>query len=101
MTSDECGSTIQLDGGYDSFAIHAGYWGIFRIHPLIDPSDNAVINEEGTRARIDHWVNWKSSAHRVLLKAQGIVYLICRFMAQGIVYLKCSFMAQGIVYLNE
>jgi len=44
---------------------------------------------------------WKSSAHRVLLKAQRIVYLKWSILAQGIVYFKCSFTAQGIVYLNE
>ena len=54
-------STLQLDGGYDSFDIHAHYWRIFRIPPIINPRDDAVINEEGTIERIDHWVNkmWK------------------------------------------
>ena len=58
-------TTIQLDGGYDSFAIHAGYWRIFKIQPLIDPSDNAIINEDGTTDRIDHWINkmWKKGGN--------------------------------------
>ena len=51
--------TIQLDGGYDSFTIYAGYWKIFQIQPLIDPSSNAIINDEGTIERIDHWINKK------------------------------------------
>ena len=61
----------------------------------------AVTN--GTIASIQDDIidNWKSSAHRVLLKAQGIVYLKCSFMAHGIMYLKCPFMAHGIVYLIE
>jgi hypothetical protein len=52
---------IKLDGGYDSFNIYADYWNYFRVNPLIDPSDNAVINNEGAIERINHWINkmWK------------------------------------------
>jgi len=52
---------IKLDGGYDSFDIYADYWNLFRVKPLIDPCANAVINNEGTIERINHWVNkmWK------------------------------------------
>lgn len=58
-------TTIQLDGGYDSFAIYTGYWKMFRILPLIAPSENAVINKDGTMERIDHWVNkmWKKGGN--------------------------------------
>ena len=57
-------TTIQLDGGYDSFAIYTGYWKMFRILPLIAPNENAVINKDGTMERIDHWLNkmWKKGA---------------------------------------
>ena len=53
--------SLQLDGGYDSYLIHAGLWKTFKINPLIDMGKNAVFHKEGTEFRIDHWVNklWK------------------------------------------
>ena len=50
-----------MDGGYDSFDVHAYLWYTFKIIPLISFRENAVINLEGTEMRINHWVNklWK------------------------------------------
>ena len=48
---------LLLDGGYDSFAVHAYLWYKFKIIPSIDFRENAVLNLEGTEMRINHWVN--------------------------------------------
>jgi hypothetical protein len=52
---------LLLDGGYDSFAVHAYLWYNFKIIPLIAFRENAVFNLEGTEIRINHAVNklWK------------------------------------------
>lgn len=54
-------TAVFADGGYDSFQIHAGISYHLKARPYIDPRDSAVVNEEGTEPRIDHWVNrmWK------------------------------------------
>ncbi len=51
----------SADGGYDSFANHADIWYHLDAQPLISYSANAVVNQEGTSERVDHWVNkmWK------------------------------------------
>ena len=56
---------LQLDGGYDSYEIHADLWYKFKLIPLIAYRENAVINIEGTERRIDHWVNrmWKDGGN--------------------------------------
>lgn len=56
-----CLKKIQLNAGYDSFLIHAAYWKMFKVQPLIEQRDNKKIQFEGTEERIDHWVNklWK------------------------------------------
>lgn len=56
---------IQLDAGYDSFLIHASFWKIFKVKPLIEQRENKKINFEGTDERIDHWVNklWKKGGN--------------------------------------
>ena len=50
-----------MDGGYDSFDVHAYLWYKFKIIPLIAFRENAVLDLEGTEMRINHWVNklWK------------------------------------------
>jgi hypothetical protein len=52
---------LVMDGGYDSFELHAYLWYKFRIIPLIGFRENAVLNLEGTEIRINHKVNsmWK------------------------------------------
>ena len=52
-------SAIILDAGYDSFEIHAKIWRTFKIQPLIQFREDAIIHEEGTLERINHWVNKK------------------------------------------
>lgn len=47
----------QLDTGYDSFLIHAAYWKIFKVQPLIEQRENKKIHFEGTKEKIDRWVN--------------------------------------------
>ena len=48
-------------GGYDSFDAHADIWYHLNARPIISYASNAVINKEGEKERIDHWVNknWK------------------------------------------
>jgi len=50
-----------LDSGYDSFENHADIWYHLSIVPHIKLKDNAVVNNEGSPKRINHWVNklWK------------------------------------------
>jgi len=48
---------LMMDGGYDSFDVHAYLWYKFKLIPLISFRENAVINLEGTETRINHWVN--------------------------------------------
>lgn len=48
---------LLLDGGYDSFDVHAYLWYKFKTIPLIAFRENAVFNFEGTEMRINHRVN--------------------------------------------
>jgi len=52
---------VYADAGYDSYEIYSQIWYELGAFPYIDWRDNAVINPEGSIARIDHWVNknWK------------------------------------------
>jgi hypothetical protein len=54
-------SSAILDGGYDSFSIHAHIWNYFNVHPLIQMRDNAVLHKEGTIPGINKQINkmWK------------------------------------------
>jgi hypothetical protein len=54
-------TAVLADGGYDSFQIHADIFYHLNTRPYIEPRDNAVIQDEGTERRINHWVNkmWK------------------------------------------
>lgn len=54
-------SSAILDGGYDSFSIHAHIWNYFNVHPLIQMRENAVLHEEGTIQGINKQINkmWK------------------------------------------
>jgi hypothetical protein len=53
--------SYSADGGYDSFDAHADIWYHLNARPIISYASNAVINKEGGKERIDHWVNknWK------------------------------------------
>jgi hypothetical protein len=53
--------SYSADGGYDSFDAHADIWYHLNARPIISYASNAVINKEGEKERIDHWVNknWK------------------------------------------
>jgi hypothetical protein len=53
--------SYSSDGGYDSFDAHADSWYHLNARPIISYASNAVINKEGEKERIDHWVNknWK------------------------------------------
>ena len=53
--------SYSADGGYDSFDVHADIWYHLNARPVISYASNAVINKEGEKGRIDHWVNknWK------------------------------------------
>ena len=56
---------LLLDGGYDSFKIHASLWYKFNLIPLISFRESAVFNIEGTEERINHWVNkmWREGGN--------------------------------------
>lgn len=65
-TLSELGITFQVmnkDGGYDSFENYANTFVLLGAKPNIKPKENAVINEEGTIERINHFINksklWK------------------------------------------
>ena len=51
----------SADGGYDSFLNHSDIWYHLDAKPIISYPSNAVINQEGEKERINHWVNkkWK------------------------------------------
>ena len=51
----------SADGGYDSFLNHSDIWYPLDTKPIISYPSNAVINQEGKKERINHWVNkkWK------------------------------------------
>jgi hypothetical protein len=53
--------SYSADGGYDSFDSHADIWYHLNARPIISYASNAVINKEGEKEKIDHWVNknWK------------------------------------------
>ncbi|MCL2460099.1 MAG: transposase, partial [Euryarchaeota archaeon] len=69
---------ILLDGGYDSYKIHADLWYKFRVHPLIAIRENAVHEKKGTEMRLNHWVNkdWRegSEINKPLLKKLEFLY---------------------------
>lgn len=50
-------SNLFADGGYDSFQIHADIFYHLGVIPTISVRENAVIQDEGTEKRINHWVN--------------------------------------------
>ena len=49
--------SYSADGGYDSFDAHADIWYHLNARPIISYASNAVINKEGEKERIDHWIN--------------------------------------------
>ena len=55
-------TAVFADGGYDSFQVHADISYHLKARPYIEPRNTAVMQEEGTEPRINHWVNrmWKS-----------------------------------------
>lgn len=57
--------TIKLDAAYDSFLNYAEIWKLFRVFPLIDWRENAVVHNEGSLEKIDYWVNkkWKEGGY--------------------------------------
>ena len=69
---------MMLDGGYDSYEIHAEVWYKFRVHPFIGIRENAVYNPEGSEMRILHWVNklWNKGGdvHKPLLDNLEFLY---------------------------
>ena len=52
---------VFADAGYDAFQIHADIYHFLHAKPFIQFRGTAVVQEDGTEARIDHWVNkmWK------------------------------------------
>jgi hypothetical protein len=55
-------TAIFADGGYDSFQVYAQLYYHLKARPYIEPRENAIIHDDGTELRINHWVNrlWKS-----------------------------------------
>lgn len=55
-------TAVFADGGYDSFQVHADIQYHLQARPYIEPRNTAVVQEEGTEPRINHWVNrlWKA-----------------------------------------
>lgn len=55
-------NAVSADAGYDADQIHADIFHYLHARPYIDWRENAVIQNDGTIGRIDHWVNkmWKS-----------------------------------------
>ena len=51
----------SADGGYDSFPNHSDIWYHLDAKSIISYPSNAVINQEGEKEKINHWVNkkWK------------------------------------------
>ena len=51
----------SVDGGYDSFLNRSDIWYPLDAKPIISYPSNTVINQEGEKERINHWVNkkWK------------------------------------------
>ena len=68
----------RLDGAYDSFQNHADIWYKLNAHPSISLGVDAVINNEGTLERIDHWANkmWKlgGSKHMKIEEKLKLLY---------------------------
>jgi len=54
-------TAVFADGGYDAFQIHADIHQILHAKPYIQFRETAVVHEEGTEGRINHWINkmWK------------------------------------------
>jgi|GEM_PF-4978176 len=76
-----------LDSGYDLFQNHADIWFHLSIVPHIKVKENAVVNNEGSLERINHWVNkmWRKGGdvHASLDEKLRFLYKNGRFEQVG------------------
>jgi hypothetical protein len=68
---------VFADAGYDAFQIHADIHHFLHAKPFIQCRDTAVVQEEGTEVRIDHWVNkmWKMGGSLTATLRQKLEFL--------------------------
>jgi len=83
-------TAVFIDGGYDSFGIHADIHNIFHARPIIDYRENAVTHDDGKVDRIDHWINklWKNggSVHDTIEKKHEFIYKQGRYEQVGMYF---------------
>jgi len=70
-------AAVFADGGYDAFQIHADIHHFLHARPYIQFRGTAVVNEEGTEGRLDHWINkmWKQGGSLTAPLRQKLEFL--------------------------
>lgn len=68
---------VFADGGYDAFQIHADIYHFLHANPFIRFRETAILQDEGTEVRVDHWVNkmWKQGGSLTATLRQKLEFL--------------------------